>query len=45
MAKAKAIKKLAEKVKEHKELAALAGAQGAAVAGVYAMDKNMRKEL
>jgi hypothetical protein len=45
MAKAKALKKLAEKVKEHKELAALAGAQGAAVAGVYAMDKNMRKEL
>ena len=45
MAKAKALKKLAEKVKKHKELAALAGAQGAAVAGVYAMDKKMRKEL
>ena len=45
MAKAKAIKKLAEKVKDYKELIGGAGVVGGGAAGVYAMDKKMRKEL
>ena len=45
MAKAKALKKLAEKVKDYKELIGGAGVVGAGAAGVYAMDKKMRKEL